>query len=216
MLSMRPVGIKRPILGFTLADMRRDSSNPSPETAQPPPTPGCFDPGGVVAALSRTREQLATVAETASPAVTLVCCRDAVIAIGAAAQAITDHALHVPPGYPALAAHCQTLSTDLAIAIAGAVPTRHPALIPDPPTLAPDPTLPRLGPNIPGIQAQLACLARDLHRVARTVAAKPTTPSSISTAGESAATLARLITAVAPAPASAVSPSTSRPHADHI
>ncbi|MGW0635028.1 hypothetical protein [Nocardia salmonicida] len=129
---------------------------------------------------------------------TLVCCRDAVIAIGAAAQVITDHALHVPPGYPSLAAHCQTLSADLAKAIGWAVPTRHPAVIPDPPNLAPDPTLPRLGPNIPGIEAQLACLARDLHRVARTVAARPTAPSSISTAGESAAALAWLITAIAP------------------
>ncbi|WP_405151113.1 hypothetical protein OG308_15920 [Nocardia salmonicida] len=45
---------------------------------------------------------------------TLVYCRNAVIAIGAAAQAITDHALHVPTTYPALAAHWHTLSADLA------------------------------------------------------------------------------------------------------
>ncbi|MFC8383757.1 hypothetical protein [Nocardia sp. NPDC057272] len=179
--------------------MRRDSSNPTPE-AQPLPTPGYFDPGGVVAALSRTRQHLATVAETASPVVTLVYCRDAVIAIAAAAQAITDHALHVPPAYPALAARCQTLSADLGEAIAEAVPTHHPAVIPDPLALAPDPTLPLLGPNIPGIEAQLRPLARDLHRVARTVTARPTAPASISAAGESAVALAGLITAITPGP----------------
>ncbi|MFF2392331.1 hypothetical protein [Nocardia sp. NPDC058114] len=179
--------------------MRCDSSNPTPET-QPLPDLGCFDPGGVVAALCRTREHLATVAETASPVVTLMYCRDAVIAIATAARAITDHALHVPPAYPVLAARCQMLSADLAEAIAESVPTHHPAVIPDPLALAPDPALPRLGPNIPGIEAQLRPLARDLHRVARTVAARPTSWASISTAGESAVALARLITAMSSGP----------------
>ncbi|MFC9877586.1 hypothetical protein [Nocardia salmonicida] len=185
--------------------MRRDSSNPPPETL-PPPTRDCFDPGGVVAALSRIREHLATVARTASPVVTLVYCRDAVIAIGAAAQAVTDHALHVPPAYPALATRCQTVSADLGEAIVGAVPTHHPAVIPIPLALAPDPTLPRLGPNILGIEAQLYPLARDLDRVARTVAARPTAPSSISIAGESAVALARLITAMTALGSASASP----------